>query len=329
MKHPVPISLLAAASLASAADWENEQVTGINKEPARVFSLPFVDRQEALGSDWRESSRVFSLNGDWRFHFAKRPEDRPRDFFQPGADLSESGTIKVPGNWQIQGHGIPIYVNQTYPFKRDEPRVTSEPPEDWTAFENRNEVGSYQRSFTIPAGWDGHNIFLHFAGVESAFHVWINGAQVGYSQDSYLPAEFNITKFLKSAPPAPRDPSPRPRPGSRHPARRHPGRPRRHPAARCERHPHRPRRRDSYERRQVSRQGRPTHRQVPQARRDPPPPPRGSRFPPRALGHRRRNHTRACEVIRRCRDPRRIRKRCCLQRISTESISSPDRGKGQ
>jgi beta-galactosidase len=103
----------------------------------------------------------------------------------------------VPGNWQTQGWGIPIYTNQTYPFRRDEPRVTSEPPRDWTAFENRNEVGSYRREFEIPADWAGQEVFLHFGGVESAFHIWINGEKVGYSQDSYLPAEFRITPHLK------------------------------------------------------------------------------------------------------------------------------------
>ncbi len=199
-----PLILLAALSIAShhhvsaAPDWENEQVTAINKEPARVFSPPFASRDEALSRDWRESSRVMSLNGDWAFQFAKRPEQRAVGFESPDFDVSGWPAIKVPGNWQTQGWGIPIYTNQTYPFRRDEPRVTSEPPHDWTAFENRNEVGSYLRDFTIPADWAGREVFLHFGGVESAFYVWINGKKVGYSQDSYLPAEFRITPYLKS-----------------------------------------------------------------------------------------------------------------------------------
>lgn len=185
------------ASMAAVPDWENERVTGINKEPARVFSPPFANRAEALAKDWRASSRVLSLNGDWAFHFAKRPEERAVGFETVDFDVSGWPRIKVPGNWQTQGWGIPIYTNQTYPFRRDEPRVTSEPPRDWTAFENRNEVGSYRREFEIPAGWAGQEVFLHFAGVESAFYVWINGEKVGYSQDSYLPAEFRITPYLK------------------------------------------------------------------------------------------------------------------------------------
>ncbi len=104
-------------------DWENEQVTAIHREPARVFSPPFASRDEALARDWRESSRVISLNGDWAFHFAKRPEERAVGFEAPDFDTSGWPTVRVPGNWQTQGWGVPIYTNQTYPFRRDEPRV--------------------------------------------------------------------------------------------------------------------------------------------------------------------------------------------------------------
>ncbi len=186
-----------AAAVPAAPDWENEQVTRINKEPARVFSMPFPNREEALAKDWRESSRVTSLNGRWDFRFAKRPEERPAGFERPAYSVAGWDAIVVPGNWQTQGHGVPIYTNQTYPFRRDEPRVTSEPPRDWTAFEHRNEVGSYRRTFTLPADWDGQEVFVHFGGVESAFYLWVNGQKVGYSQDSYLPAEFRITPYLK------------------------------------------------------------------------------------------------------------------------------------
>ena len=191
------LGFLPATLSAAAPDWENEQVTAIHKEPARTFSLPFAGRDAAVAKDWRDSSRVMSLNGDWKFRFSKKPEDRPEGFEKPSYDVSSWGGIKVPGNWQTQGHGVPIYTNQTYPFKRDEPRVTSEPPKDWTAYENRNEVGSYRRSFEIPADWKGGEVFIHFGGVESAFYLWVNGEKVGYSQDSYLPAEFRLTPYLK------------------------------------------------------------------------------------------------------------------------------------
>ena len=190
--------LLMGCLVAKAApDWENEQVRAIHKEPARVFSLPFSDRDEAVGKDWRESSRVRSLNGKWAFRFAKRPEDRPQGFEKPSFDVADWDEIDVPGNWQTQGFGVPIYTNFNYPFVREAPKVTGEPPRDWTAFENRNEVGSYRREFTVPGDWKDGEVFIHFAGVESAFYLWVNGEKVGYSQDSYLPAEFRLTPYLR------------------------------------------------------------------------------------------------------------------------------------
>ena len=182
---------------ADAPDWENEAVFGINKEPGRVFSMPFASKENALSKDWLESAYVHSLNGDWKFNYVKRPEKRPVDFYKTDYDVSGWKTIKVPGNWQTQGYGVPIYVNQTYPFARNWPKVTDEPRKDWTAHEYRNPVGSYRRTFTLPKDWDGRETFIHFGGVESAFYLWINGEKVGYSQGSYLPAEFHLSKYLK------------------------------------------------------------------------------------------------------------------------------------
>lgn len=178
-------------------DWENEQVIGINKEAGRVFSLPFLDEAEAEQGDWLKSSYVHPLNGMWKFHYVKRPDQRPKDFYKASYDVSQWADIKVPGNWQTQGFGVPIYTNVTYPFAKKWPLVTAEPHGDWTAHEYRNPVGSYRRSFTVPKGWQQRQIFIHFGGVESAFYLWINGQKVGYSQGSYLPAEFDVTKYLK------------------------------------------------------------------------------------------------------------------------------------
>lgn len=178
-------------------DWENEQVIGRNKEPGRVFSVPFSSKDEARQSAWRDSSQVKMLNGTWKFHYSKRPEDRPEEFYQPGFDTQDWDTIQVPGNWQTQGFGVPIYTNITYPFRRDWPRVMGEPSTEWTSYEFRNPIGSYRRSFKLPSDWDKEEVFLHFGGVESAFYLWINGELVGYSQGSYTPAEFRITPYLK------------------------------------------------------------------------------------------------------------------------------------
>ena len=187
-----------AAAVDGKPDWENEQVIGINKEPARAWSMPFADRDSAIAGDWRNSPHVMSLNGDWKFHFVPNPEERPKNFFNPNFDSSAWKTIPVPSNWQCKGYGIPIYVNQTYPFARDWPSVTSEPAKDWTAFKNRNEVGSYLKTFSLPENWSGKETYIHFGGVESAFYLWVNGKKVGYSQGSYLPAEFRLTPFLKA-----------------------------------------------------------------------------------------------------------------------------------
>jgi beta-galactosidase len=182
---------------ATAPDWENEQVIGINKEPGRVFSLPFATRIAAIGKSWEESSRVRMLNGTWKFHYAKRHDLRATGLSHEETDTSGWSDIRVPASWQTQGFGVPIYVNQRYPFNRQWPTVTGEPPAEYTSTEYRNPVGTYHRTFELPASWTDGEVFIHFGGVESAFYLWVNGQQVGYSQGSYLPAEFNLTKFLR------------------------------------------------------------------------------------------------------------------------------------
>lgn len=191
------LSLPLLAQSVDKPDWENEEVIGINKLPGRVFSMPYASTRAALQGDWQDSPYVKLLNGTWKFHYVKTPQQRPLDFYTKDFDSSAWNTIEVPGNWQTQGYGIPIYTNQTYPFARNAPSVTSQPPANWTAKEYRNPVGSYLRNFDIPKDWKNRNVFIHFGGVESAFYLWINGKKVGYSQGSYLPAEFNITPFLQ------------------------------------------------------------------------------------------------------------------------------------
>ena len=112
--------------------------------------------------------------------------------------MSDWGRISVPGNWQTQGYGTPIYININYPFVRNRPSVTSEPPKDWTAYENRNPVGSYVTFFDVPKESLDKNLILHFGGVHSAMYVWLNGKLVGYSQNSMSPAEFDVTKFIRA-----------------------------------------------------------------------------------------------------------------------------------
>jgi beta-galactosidase len=168
-------------------DWQNPLVTGINNEPMHATLMPFADSEAALRGAREGSPYYHSLNGRWKFFWVAKPADRPVDFFKPAFDVSTWKEIAVPGNWQFQGYDVPIYVNIQYPFKKDPPHIPAE----------FNPVGSYRRTFTIPKGWDGRQTFLHFAGVESAFYVWLNGALVGFGKDCRTPVEFNITSLLK------------------------------------------------------------------------------------------------------------------------------------
>ncbi|TWT91026.1 Beta-galactosidase [Pseudobythopirellula maris] len=188
----------ACAQAADAPDWENEQVVQIDRLTARATFWPFDTAEAARRGDRDDSSRVMSLDGDWRFHWVPTPGERPAEFYAPSFDASAWKTIPVPSNWEMHGYGTPIYVSAGYPFKIDPPRVTSAPDRGDTCFEERNPVGSYRRTFTLPAGWKGQRVFLHFAGVEGAFYVWLNGERVGYSQGSRSPAEFEITHHARS-----------------------------------------------------------------------------------------------------------------------------------
>jgi beta-galactosidase len=168
-------------------DYENPRVTGINKIPARATSFSFADVDAALIGDRSNNDRVISLNGKWKFKYVDKPTDRPINFMN--TDISYWDEIDVPSNWEMEGYGVPIYTNIKYPFKPvDPPRI----------FNDNNPVGSYKRTFTLPVDSDQMDIILHFGGVSSAFYVWVNGKEVGYSQDSRLPAEFNITDFVMS-----------------------------------------------------------------------------------------------------------------------------------
>ncbi len=171
-----------------ANDWENPRMIGQNKEPAHCTLIPYSNREVAKKGAREESGYYKSLNGDWKFNWVSKPADRPQDFFKPDFNVSEWAEIPVPGNWQMQGHGRPIYLNAPYPFKKDPPFIQRD----------YNPVGSYRTEFEIQAGWKGRQVFIHFDGVESAFYLWVNGKRVGYSQGSRTPAEFNISDYLQS-----------------------------------------------------------------------------------------------------------------------------------
>lgn len=185
------------------AEWENEGIFAINKEEGRSTSIPFpsvesMKKDEYYNKPWLQPSSSYYqlLSGKWKFHWVKQPLERPTDFYKSDYDVSSWTEISVPSNMEMLGYGTPIYTNVTYPF-RNQPSLIL-PQKGYTNEKEPNPVGSYRRNFTIPADWDGKEIFLHFNGVYSGFYVWINGHKVGYSQVSALDAEFNITPYIKT-----------------------------------------------------------------------------------------------------------------------------------
>ena len=176
---------------------ENPELLGINKEAAHATLMVYGNLQEAVKANRHASSWCRTLNGQWKFNYVRRPEFRPVDFYKPTFDVSKWKEITVPSNWQVLGYGTPYYRNLGYIFQKDFPHVMSEPPKNFTAYEERNPVGSYRREFDVPQNWNGRRLFLTFDGVDAGFFLWINGEKVGYSVNSRNAAEFDITRYVK------------------------------------------------------------------------------------------------------------------------------------
>ena len=190
MKHLFYTASALLASLALHAqpkEWEDQRVNQINREPIHAHFVPYSSERGALQKDASKEQR-YSLNGTWKFHYAKNPASRPVTFYEEGYNVSDWKDIEVPGSWELQGFDDPIYTDTRYPFPADPPHV----PTDY------NPVGSYVTTFTVPADFKGKDILLNFGGVESAYYCWLNGHFVGYAEDSRLPSEFLINKYLKS-----------------------------------------------------------------------------------------------------------------------------------
>lgn len=169
-------------------DWENPTVTGRNKLPAHVPLAAYTSAGQAKTGGRLLSPYYRLLNGAWKFHLASNPEQAPDRFFREDFDASGWAEISVPGNWQLQGFDDkPIYTNVAYPFTPNPPFVPA-----------ANPTGCYRSAFTIDPVWAGRDVFLLFESVDSAFYLWVNGKKVGYSQDSRLPAEFDITPYVQA-----------------------------------------------------------------------------------------------------------------------------------
>jgi beta-galactosidase len=191
----LPPNLIAGAPI--PPEIENPELLGINKEPYHATLMPYANLQEALITKRHSSSLCLTLNGAWKFNWVPSPEKRPVDFYKPDFDVSAWKEIPVPSNWEVQGYGTPFYRNLGYTIKKDFPHVMSEPDSKYTAFKERNPVGSYRREFDVPAEWTGRRNFITFDGVDCAFFLWVNGEKVGFSVNSRNAADFDLTKYLK------------------------------------------------------------------------------------------------------------------------------------
>ncbi len=173
-------------------DWENHHVLQTNREPMHAPLGAYESEDQAATANRDLSRFVLSLDGRWKFRLFPSPEAVPEEFSSTDYDASGWSEIEVPGNWEMQGYGTPIYTNVKYPF--DDGKTDLKPP----FVPPDNPTGCYITEFDLPKHFSGHNIYIEFGGVESAFYLWINGKKVGYSQDSKLSAEFNITSYVKT-----------------------------------------------------------------------------------------------------------------------------------
>lgn len=178
------------AFAADRPEWDDVAVVQVGAEKPHTTMMIYPDAALARTGDRTQSPWFKLLNGDWKFHCSENPASRPADFFRTDYSDAAWKTIPVPSSYQMHGCDIPIYTNIIYPWPQDAAKPPQVPHE-------KNSVGSYRTTFTVPAGWSSRQTFLHFEGVDSAFYVWVNGRKVGYSEDSRTPAEFNITRFLK------------------------------------------------------------------------------------------------------------------------------------
>ena len=192
-------------------EWQSPDSVAVNKLQPHAWFFSFRNIDEARKVLPENSSYWKSLDGMWKFHWAPNPDERPKDFFRTDYDVSKWNDITVPMSWNMAGlqrdgknkYGDPLYSNQRVIFQHSwQPMndwkggVMRTPPKDWMTYRNRNEVGSYRRTFSVPADWKGQEIYLNFDGVDSFFYLYINGKYVGFSKNSRNLAEFNITPYL-------------------------------------------------------------------------------------------------------------------------------------
>ena len=200
----------AETAAPTGKEWESPEQLALNKEQPHAWFFTFADVESARRVLPEHSAYWQSLDGTWKFHWVGNPEERPADFYKPEFDVSGWDDVTVPMQWNVAGiqkdgslkYGTPIYANQPVIFQHQvavgdwKGGVMRTPPQDWVTYKDRNEVGSYRRTFTVPAGWEGREVYINFDGVSSFFYLWINGRYVGFSKNSRNTASFNITPYL-------------------------------------------------------------------------------------------------------------------------------------
>lgn len=195
MKRTLLCLLAAAAALTSRAqsgEWQDAGVNAVNRMPMHAAYFAYESPEAARAGDRTRSERFLTLNGNWKFNWVRDADQRPADFFRVGYDDKGWDRMPVPGLWELNGYGDPIYLNIGYPwrgwYENNPPHVPVE----------QNHVGSYRRTITIPAAWSGRQVVAHFGSVTSNIYLWVNGRYVGYSEDSKLEAEFDLTPYIKA-----------------------------------------------------------------------------------------------------------------------------------
>ena len=191
-------------------EWQSVDSLAYNKQQPHAWFFSFENTQSARKVLPENSEYWQNLNGEWQFHWAPNPTERPKNFIDPNFDASGWDKVQVPMNWNIEGiqkdgslkWGVPIYSNQKVIFQHRvavndwKGGVMRTPPTNWPTYKHRNEVGSYRRTFTVPANWDGRKVYINFDGVDSFFYLYINGKYVGFSKNSRNLAQFDITPYL-------------------------------------------------------------------------------------------------------------------------------------
>ncbi len=182
----VLFTLIGTLSFAQQNDWENPTLLDWNKEVPRASFMLYENAAKAVVNDFPSSSFYQSMNGAWKFIYADKAASRIQNFYAADLDLSKWNNIQVPGNWEVQGYGVPIYTNVVYPFPKNPPFVGED-----------NPVGTYRRSFTVPKDWAGKQVLLHFGSISGCAFIYVNGKKAGLTKASKTAAEFDITQFLR------------------------------------------------------------------------------------------------------------------------------------